>query len=122
MRGRRHEPDHQQEQGHHRRAGVPAPPAEGTHVARGGPAAGRAGREQSWTFEEFLPACLQREVSARESHGGEGRIRAARFPARKSTEEFDFDHACGLKRAIARQIYRHLESQAAVERELSLAA
>src|SRR3712207_1686695 len=59
-------------------------------------------REQSWTHEEFLIACLQREVSARESHGGEGRIRAARFPARKSLEEFDFDHARGLKRdAIA---------------------
>ncbi len=33
-------------------------------------------REASWTFEEFLDACLQREVAARESHGGEGRIRA----------------------------------------------
>jgi DNA replication protein DnaC len=55
-------------------------------------------REQSWSHEEFLIACLQREVSARESHGGEGRIRAARFPARKSLEEFDFDHARGLKR------------------------
>ena len=33
-------------------------------------------REQSWSHEEFLIACLQREVSARESHGGEGRIRA----------------------------------------------
>ena len=55
-------------------------------------------REGSWTHEEFLAACLQREVSARESHGGEGRIRAARFPARKSLEEFDFDHARGLKR------------------------
>ena len=59
-------------------------------------------REQSWTHEEFLAACLQREVAARESHGGEGRIRAARFPARKSLEEFDFDHARGLNRqAIA---------------------
>ena len=29
----------------------------------------------SWTHEEFLAACLQREVSARESHGGEGRSR-----------------------------------------------
>lgn len=55
-------------------------------------------REASWSYEEFLTACLQREVSARESHGGEGRIRAARFPARKSLEEFDFDHARGLKR------------------------
>src|SRR4051794_35522454 len=55
-------------------------------------------RAESWTHEEFLIACLQREVSARESHGGEGRIRAARFPARKSLEEFDFDHARALKR------------------------
>src|SRR6266498_3073800 len=37
-------------------------------------------RSESWSHEEFLVACLQREVSARESHGGEGRIRAARFP------------------------------------------
>jgi DNA replication protein DnaC len=55
-------------------------------------------RAESWTHEEYLVACLQREVSARDAHGGEGRIRAARFPARKSLEEFDFDHARGLKR------------------------
>jgi DNA replication protein DnaC len=55
-------------------------------------------REESWTHEEYLVACLQREVAARDAHGGEGRIRAARFPARKSLEEFDFDHARGLKR------------------------
>jgi DNA replication protein DnaC len=57
-------------------------------------------RAESWTHEEFLAACLQREVAARESHGGEGRIRAARFPARKSLEEFDYDHARGLKRDV----------------------
>jgi DNA replication protein DnaC len=57
-------------------------------------------RAESWTHEEFLAACLQREVAARESHGGEGRIRAARFPGRKSLEEFDFDHARGLKRDV----------------------
>jgi DNA replication protein DnaC len=57
-------------------------------------------RTESWSHEEFLVACLQREVSARESHGGEGRIRAARFPARKSLEEFDFEHARGLKRDV----------------------
>ena len=55
-------------------------------------------RAETWTHEEFLAACLQREVSARESHGGEGRIRAARFPGRKSLEDFDFEHARGLKR------------------------
>jgi DNA replication protein DnaC len=55
-------------------------------------------RTEGWSHEEFLAACLQREVAAREAHGGEGRIRQARFPARKSLEEFDFDHARGLNR------------------------
>ena len=57
-------------------------------------------RAETWTHEEFLVACLQREVSARESHGGEGRIRAARFPARKSLEDFDYGHARGLRREV----------------------
>ena len=55
-------------------------------------------RTEGWSHEEFLAACLQREVAARDAHGGEGRIKAARFPARKALEDFDFDHARGLKR------------------------
>ena len=55
-------------------------------------------RNEEWTHEEFLVACLQREVAAREAHGGEGRIRLARFPSRKSIEEFNFDHQRSLKR------------------------
>jgi DNA replication protein DnaC len=57
-------------------------------------------RAESWSHEEFLVACLQREVAAREEHGGEGRIRAAKFPARKSLEDFDYGHARGLKREV----------------------
>ena len=57
-------------------------------------------RAESWTHQEYLAACLQLEVAARDAHGGEGRIRAARLPARKSLEEFDFDHARGLKRDL----------------------
>jgi DNA replication protein DnaC len=57
-------------------------------------------KAEGWSHEEFLAACLQREVAAREAHGGEGRIRQARFPARKSLEEFDFDHARSLKREV----------------------
>ena len=49
---------------------------------------------------KYLSACLQREVAARDANGGEGRIRAARFPARKGIQEFDFDHARGLKRDL----------------------
>src|ERR671915_2417079 len=38
-------------------------------------------REESWSHEEFLAACLERELSARQTHGGDNRIKAARFPA-----------------------------------------
>ena len=61
------------------------------------PAAARAfavladrAREEQWSYERFAEILLGTEVSARESHGGEGRIKAARFPARKTLEEFDF--------------------------------
>ncbi|MET8000823.1 MULTISPECIES: IS21-like element helper ATPase IstB [Nonomuraea] len=57
-------------------------------------------RAESWTHEEFLAACLQREVAARDSHGGEARIRAARFPARKALEDFDYEHQRSLKREV----------------------
>src|SRR5438128_2729816 len=57
-------------------------------------------RAESWSHEEFLAACLEREVASRQDHGGENRIRAARFPARKSLEDFDFDHQRSLKREV----------------------
>ncbi len=57
-------------------------------------------RTDAWTHEEFLAACLEREVAARQSNGGELRIRAARFPARKTLEDFDFDHQRTLKRDV----------------------
>jgi hypothetical protein len=55
-------------------------------------------RADGWTHEQFLAACLEREVAARQDHGGEGRIKAARFPARKTLEDFDYDHQRSLKR------------------------
>jgi DNA replication protein DnaC len=55
-------------------------------------------RAEGWTHEEFLAAALEREVAARQSNGGEIRIRAARFPARKTLEDFDFAFQRSLKR------------------------
>ncbi|MFB6775821.1 IS21-like element helper ATPase IstB [Streptomyces sp. NPDC056337] len=55
-------------------------------------------RKESWTHPEYLVACLQREVAARESHGGEARVRAARFPATKMLEELDVAYLRGLTR------------------------
>jgi len=87
--------------------------SELTHLFRSlkAPAAARAmpklaerAREESWSFERFTEALLSTEVGARESHGGENRIKAARFPARKSLEEFDFT----FQRSVRRQIIEHL--------------
>lgn len=61
-------------------------------------------RAEDWTHEEYLAGCLAREVAARESSGGELRIRAARFPARKALEEFDYEH----QRSANRQTIAHL--------------
>ncbi|MBA3584487.1 MAG: ATP-binding protein, partial [Gemmatimonadetes bacterium] len=87
--------------------------AELTHLFRAlkAPAAARAlpklaerAREEQWSFERFAEALLGSEVSARESHGGEARIKAARFRARKTLEEFDFS----FQRSVKRQIVEHL--------------
>jgi DNA replication protein DnaC len=70
-------------------------------------AAGRLGeraRADGWSHEEYLAACLEREVAARQSHGGEARIKAARFPARKTLEDFDYDH----QRSVRREVVAHL--------------
>ena len=47
---------------------------------------------------------LGTEVSARDSHGGEDRIKTARFPARKTLEEFDFT----FQRSVKKQVIEHL--------------
>jgi DNA replication protein DnaC len=61
-------------------------------------------REEAWSYERFAEVLLSSEVAARESHGGEARIKAARFPARKTLEEFDFT----FQRSVKRTIVEHL--------------
>ena len=61
---------------------------------------GERARAEAWTHEAYLVACLEREVAARESHGGDARIRAARFPARKALEDFDFEHQSSVRREV----------------------
>ena len=59
--------------------------------------AGQA-RDAGWTHEDYLIAVLDREVAARNASGAQLRIRAASFPARKTFEEFNFDHQPGIRR------------------------
>jgi DNA replication protein DnaC len=73
-------------------------------AARSLQALAQRAREESWSHERFLEAVLSTEVSSRESHGGESRIKAARFPARKTLEEFDFT----FQRSVKKQVIEHL--------------
>jgi DNA replication protein DnaC len=50
----------------------------------------------SWSYERFAEELLSPEHLARSAHGGDARIRAARFPGRKSLDEFDFSSALAL--------------------------
>jgi DNA replication protein DnaC len=73
-------------------------------AARATPKLAERAREEQWGYERFLEAVLSTEVSSRESHGGEARIKAARFPARKTLEEFDFT----FQRSVKKQVIEHL--------------
>ena len=73
-------------------------------AARATPKLAERAREEQWSHERFLEAVLSTEVASRESHGGESRIKAARFPARKTLEEFDFT----FQRSARRQVVEHL--------------
>jgi DNA replication protein DnaC len=87
--------------------------AELTHLFRAlkAPAAARAlpklverARSEEWSYERFAEALLSTEISSRESSGGQLRIRAARFPAHKTLEEFDFT----FQRSVKKQVIEHL--------------
>ena len=61
-------------------------------------------RAEEWSYERFAEVLLATEVSARETHGGEGRIKSARFPARKTLEEFDFSFQHSVKKAVIQHL------------------
>jgi DNA replication protein DnaC len=58
-------------------------------------------RDAGWSFEDYLAAVLEREVSARNASGAELRIRAAGFGTRKTLEDFDFDAQPAVRNQIA---------------------
>jgi DNA replication protein DnaC len=74
-------------------------------AARALPKLAERARAEEWSYERFAQALLSTEQSSREAHGGEGRIRSARFPARKTLEEFDFT----FQRSVKKQVIEHHE-------------
>ncbi len=75
-------------------------------AARALPTLADRAREESWSYERFAEVLLGTEVSARDSHGGEGRIKTARFPARKTLEEFDFTFQRSVKKTVVEHLGR----------------
>ena len=87
--------------------------SELTHLFRAmkAPAAARAlgklaerARSEEWSYERFTEALLSTEIASRDASGGSLRIKAARFPAPKTLEEFDFT----FQRSIKKQVIEHL--------------
>ena len=61
-------------------------------------------RAEEWSYERFAEALLATEQASRDAHGGEARIKAARFPQRKTLEEFDFS----FQRSVQKTLVLHL--------------
>jgi DNA replication protein DnaC len=89
------------------------PESELAHLFRQlkAPAAARAlpkladrARSEEWSYEHFAATLLKTETDSRDSHGGQARIKAARFPARKTLEEFDF----AFQTSVPRNAVLHL--------------
>ncbi len=73
-------------------------------AARALPKLAERARAEEWSYEKFAEALLGTERSSREAHGGESRIRAARFPSRKTLEEFDW----AFQRSVKKDVVLHL--------------
>ncbi|MGH2675984.1 MAG: IS21-like element helper ATPase IstB [Actinomycetota bacterium] len=73
-------------------------------AAKALPALAERAREGAWSYERFAEELLATEHLSRSAHGGETRIRTARFPARKSLDEFDFS----FQKSVSRQVLAHL--------------
>ena len=78
---------------------LPGPGPEGPpDLSPAGPLAQRAA-EQGWDHETYLAAVLAEEVDARDTHGGQHRVKAARFPQTKTLDDFDFSFQRSVKQA-----------------------
>ena len=73
-------------------------------AARALPKLAERAREGEWSYERFAEALLSTEISSRESSGGRQRIKAARFSAHKTLEEFDFT----FQRSVQKTVIQHL--------------
>jgi DNA replication protein DnaC len=75
-------------------------------LARVFEALGRQGREDQWTFEEYLHEVLAAEQTSRRDSAVRHRLREARFPETKTLDTFDFTTADGVNAAQVADLAR----------------
>ena len=68
------------------------------------PSLAERARAEGWDYEHYLAQVLSEEVASRETHGGNARVKAARFPQVKTLDDFDFS----FQRSVKRQSISHL--------------
>jgi DNA replication protein DnaC len=73
-------------------------------AARALPKLSERARAEQWSYERFAEALLSTEVGSRETSGGQLRVRAAKFPAQKTLEDFDFT----FQRSVQQTLITHL--------------
>jgi DNA replication protein DnaC len=64
----------------------------------------RQAEERGYGYEQFLQALLEREVEQRQQNQQVRRIRAARFPVKKSLYDFDFKQLLHVEEALIWQL------------------
>jgi len=62
------------------------------------------GRDQHWSYEEYLAALLGRQAAVREANGATTRLRRAHFPRMTTMEDFNWDY----QPSAPRQTIEHL--------------
>jgi DNA replication protein DnaC len=73
-------------------------------IAQRAEALAKQASDQGWDHQTYLAAVLAEEVTARDSHGGMHRVKAARFPQIKTLDDFDFS----FQRSVKQQTMAHL--------------
>ena len=64
----------------------------------------RQAEEQGWGYEQFLCELMSREVEQRQLNQQARRMRAARFPLKKSLDDFDFKNLPHVEEAVIWQL------------------
>jgi DNA replication protein DnaC len=64
----------------------------------------RQAENQGWGYEQFLCELLDREVNQRQLNQQVRRMRAARFPLKKSLDDFDFKNLSNVEEAVVWQL------------------